>query len=787
MVGGHDHDVLALVAAEEHGAQERPAPEVEGAARLGRGEVPELGLPPPRRQGREIDERQDGLRGSRCHHLERLAADRGESGAQRLVAAGELAEATRQHRDRERPRQARRERDVVEGEPRLELLEEPQALLGEGERQRATALLRGERQQRGGGRPPGRGAGGLDARRDAGDRRRREQVGERDLDAEQVAQPRQRLGGEERVPAQREEVVAGPHPLDVQQLGPGGGDPLLDRRARRDELPRLPGIAGGRQAGEGAAVRLAAGVERQRRQGDEGRRQHVGRQAGGEERPQLGGERPRDVCGTGGPLGGHHVGDQAEVAVAEVAVAAGDDRAGGDRGAGEEGRLDLPGLDAEAADLHLLIDPPEELHLSRCLGHHPAHQVAGAVEPLARPVAPRVGHEALGGELRPAPVAARQALAADQQLAGGTARRQAQRRIGDVDLRPGDGAADRHGDRAVRHRGRPVAERDDRALGRPVGVDQLGRRVLAQGVAHRGSVGRLAAEEQVAEAAKGAGRLAGHPVEQRGGEEEGGDPLRGEGVRQPLGGEDRSAVDPHQAAAVQERSPHLPRRGVEGGVGDLGDPVEGPELRTVRAADQADDPPVRHPYPLRRARRAGGVEDVGQTLRRHRRRIPVRAPVRVPVRVHPHRDHRHAARPVRRTGPPLRHHQRRQLGVLRQPRQALRRIGGVERHVSPPGREDAEHADDHRRRGGDREADAVVRPHPQPAQAAGQARRPRGDLGIGHGGVGEFDGRRVRRAPGLRGEERGQCPLVFLLSFASFAGMRTALLVEELGALGGVG
>ncbi len=47
----------------------------------------------------------------------------------------------------------------------------------------------------------------------------------------------------------------------------------------------------------------------------------------------------------------------------------------------------------------------------------PARQVAGAVEARARPAAERVGHEALGGEVRAAEVAARQPGAADAELA----------------------------------------------------------------------------------------------------------------------------------------------------------------------------------------------------------------------------------------------------------------------------------------------------------------------------------------------------------------------------------
>ena len=69
-------------------------------------------------------------------------------------------------------------------------------------------------------------------------------------------------------------------------------------------------------------------------------------------------------------------------------------------------RLDLAQLDAEAAHLHLVSARPEELQLPV---RQPAHQVAGAVQPRAGLVAERVGDEALRRQLRPAQVAARQA------------------------------------------------------------------------------------------------------------------------------------------------------------------------------------------------------------------------------------------------------------------------------------------------------------------------------------------------------------------------------------------
>src|SRR5690606_39544639 len=86
-----------------------------------------------------------------------------------------------------------------------------------------------------------------------------------------------------------------------------------------------------------------------------------------------------------------------------------------DLGVGGEFRLDLAEFDAEAADLHLVVGPPDVLQLP--VGA-PAHDVAGPVHAAAgRPE--RVRHEAGRGQRRAPVVAAGQALAGDVQLADG--------------------------------------------------------------------------------------------------------------------------------------------------------------------------------------------------------------------------------------------------------------------------------------------------------------------------------------------------------------------------------
>src|SRR5690606_7205782 len=74
--------------------------------------------------------------------------------------------------------------------------------------------------------------------------------------------------------------------------------------------------------------------------------------------------------------------------------------------------LDLAGLDAETADLHLVVGAAGELQPAV---RQPPHQVAGAVQPPARR-SERVGHEPLGGQPGAAEVAAGQPRPAEVQL-----------------------------------------------------------------------------------------------------------------------------------------------------------------------------------------------------------------------------------------------------------------------------------------------------------------------------------------------------------------------------------
>src|SRR6185295_20293466 len=86
-----------------------------------------------------------------------------------------------------------------------------------------------------------------------------------------------------------------------------------------------------------------------------------------------------------------------------------------DLGMARDLRLGLGELDAETADLDLVVDAPEEVEAAV---RQVADAIAAPVEAGARLFAPGIRHEALGGRRRVAQVPAGEPAAADRELAG---------------------------------------------------------------------------------------------------------------------------------------------------------------------------------------------------------------------------------------------------------------------------------------------------------------------------------------------------------------------------------
>ena len=161
----------------------------------------------------------------------------------------------------------------------FEPVEEPQPLLGEGQRQVRRAGPAGQhgagagRRRRGGAARPGDG-------------RRLEQGAERQLHAEHGADPADQPGGEQGVAAEVEEVVVDADPVHAEDLGEQSrtaSSSCAVRGARPCAARRRVG------GGQGLAVELAVGGQRAARPGRRGGGHHVVAAAG---RPRLSQRRP---------------------------------------------------------------------------------------------------------------------------------------------------------------------------------------------------------------------------------------------------------------------------------------------------------------------------------------------------------------------------------------------------------------------------------------------------------------------------------------------------------------
>ena len=254
--------------------------------------------------------------------------------------------------------------------------------------------------------------------------------------------------------AEPEEIVIDADPIDAQHLGPDLREQLFGRSARREICRCRRAPLGRRQR---LAIDLAVRRQRQCIEHDERRRDHVLGQGKLEMRAQLGRVERWFT---------DDVSDQAFIA---GRVLAREDR---DFTDGRELRdlgFDLAELDAESADLHLLVDPAHELEIAV---RQPANEIASAIQAA---LAERIRDKPLRGEHRPTQVAACEPIPTSVELARDTDWDEVLIRVEHVYRR----ARDRPADRNARHRARStwhvVATRERRILGRAVAVDHRAR------------------------------------------------------------------------------------------------------------------------------------------------------------------------------------------------------------------------------------------------------------------------------------------------------------------------
>ncbi len=640
-----------------------------------------------------------------------------------------------------------------------------------GEAQGEEPALDGGRGERPGDRALGGGdrGGRVGDRREAGDGLLLEELARGDA-AAGLGGAGDDLDRQDRVAAELEEVVVHPHlpPLarQPQHLGPDAGEEGLHRiarvaradlaarrlrQARLDPLQRL-------------AVELAHRRERHRREEQEGVGDHRLGQPAGEEGAKLGGgELRRRRAGAR-----HEVGDQpAPIACRGVRRVGGGvgggagrrqhrDRRLGDARMGGERRLDLAELDAEAAQLDLAVDAPEELEVAV---RPPAHQIAGAVETApglaCGSTAEGVGHEAHRGRLRPAEIAAGEPPAADAELPRYARRQRLQPAVEHVGAAVGERHADRRHPRSRRARVDGIGGAVDRRLGGAVGVDhrELGRRAGDAGEERLGD--RLDGGDRAAQ------RVLDPPLQapRQLGEREGGDigaldpPLRQPGDERRGIGADGVRRD-LEAAAAQQGAEDLGHRDVEAQAG----PQAGAAARRQRPAarqvgEQVDGAAVSAGDSLGASARARGEEDVGEVLRRRAPQRSGRGARGLPRQLVEPDDRSGARRDLGVEIDVVAGQEDRPPGVLEHRGEARAGVVGVERQVGAARLEHAQDGDQRRAAARQQEGDGHLRADAQAHQRMGQPIGTPVELPVGQRAILRDDRGEVRRRRRLAGEE----------------------------------
>ena len=423
--------------------QQGPKRQIERRDGVGIGAAADFaGLLGLRQAGQVVERPDEG--GCRQQGQPGLALVQREHRTQAVVPVDQPVQAGPQRVHVQRPVQPQRGRHVVGGAGSLELLDEPQPLLRERQHLRRVRRLRQQGRQHIG------PAHGHHRRRQVRKPRMLEYRPHRQLDAKAVADARRQLGRQQRVSAQVEEIVVRANRLHAQHGGEHLGQQLLLRRLRR---PASVSAAQFRD-GQGFAIKLAVGGQRDGIQRHERDRHHVVRQAAAQGIAQVFRARP-------GPGGRDEIGHQPRIV---GAVLAGDDRRLRHARQRQKSRLDLAEFDAEAADLHLVIGAAKEFEFAVLA---PARQVASPVHArprLAKQTGERIGDEAFGGQARTVQIAPRQALPTDVKLADHAGRGRLQTVIKDINAqirepqanqagRVGGGAGLVQGDIGDMHRG----------------------------------------------------------------------------------------------------------------------------------------------------------------------------------------------------------------------------------------------------------------------------------------------------------------------------------------------
>ncbi|KIH84061.1 hypothetical protein UCMB321_2185 [Pseudomonas batumici] len=597
VVLGDQQDVLVIGQAQQTPTNQRTLAQVEG--RRGFAVADTRGA----EAGLFVGQRAQVLLGQgetavgRGDDLHRLLAVAFEGGAQAFMTRHQAVERGLERVPVEIAAQQQRHRHVVgTAGAGIELVEEPQALLGEGQRQRRAALDRldavGLRRLQAADHP-----------RQFGHGRMAEELAQHHLAAQLLAHPGNQLRGQQGVAAEFEETVVTAHPLKPQQF-------LEDLRQ---------GLFGGAFGGGVAAlghgvqvrsrqrvlVQLAVAGQRVGREGHKGAGDHVVGQGGAQLLAQ--GRHFQADRGLGDQVGNQ--------ALALAGVIAGQHAGFAHAVTGQQLGLDFPQFDTETTDLHLGVHPAQVDDLAVV---QQFAQVAGAVQALAG--TQRVGDETFGAQLRAVQVTTADTQAADADFPGHADWQQALLGVEDI----GHGGRDRPanvGDTGGDIRGIDgLVGHVHAGFGDAVHVDQ---RHMAEGLMEGVELAQLqafTAEDHIAQAfqahiAAGQGSSA-ELQEGRRGLVEHRDLLAFEEAQQLRRIATQGFGHQGQAAAVEQGAVHLPDREVEGvGVEQRPDVlgVEG-KLRAI-VVHQPHDVAVFQQCALGFAGGTRGVDHIAEMIR----------------------------------------------------------------------------------------------------------------------------------------------------------------------------
>ena len=502
----------------------------------------------------------------------------------------------------DRPVDAPRDRDVVGGWIGEQRMEEPHAPL---RRQRPTI------DDLGAGRNRCQGHGRLGERRQRladpggklGELRRLKHRLDRQADPEPPLDRCHQPHRQQRMAAAGEKSVVATHRRDPEQLAP-------DRRQGFFGLPdgggpgrSLHRIDCGIGRGERGPIELAVGIHRQGVDAHDPPRHHRLRKPRRQEYFQRLVGRGRGV--------GDEVGDEPAVTGADLTV---DDHPPCHPLDPFELGLDLPQLDANPADLHLVVEAAEIFDLAVMT---PPGQITGAVHPRPGLARERVEEKPLGGQIGATEVSPRHPDASKPQLSLDPHAHRPQRRVEDIRPHVRDRPTDRHGTGAI---AQPALVEGcfDGSLRRAVEVMDPGGQPL-QPQPRRPLRQRLPTAEDVPKRPARSlkpGHVEEH-FEHRGYEVDNGDA----GRLDHLGNRRRFAVKPRRqhdkSGANKERPEKFPHRDIEPVRSLLEHAIIGFEgVLLLDPPQPVDDPRVRVHHPLRGPGRARRVDHVGQIIRR---------------------------------------------------------------------------------------------------------------------------------------------------------------------------